>query len=135
MVTAKRRGGGISVTNDCRELVVEPHPALIKVEPWATRFGGAGALLVHAVGNRGVLSFILADEEGSTIIANSAEAELVVAIDGKGAGAADLLQLRCGQSAWVRWTWLLLIPRAPHGEAATRRMRLPPRFMRVSTGA
>ena len=71
------------MTNDCRELVVEPHPALIKVEPWAARLGGAGALLVHAVGNRGVLSFILADKEGPTIIANSAETELVVAIDGK----------------------------------------------------
>lgn len=71
------------MTNDCRELVVEPHPALIKVEPWAARLGGAGTLLVHAVSNRGVLSFILADEEGSTIIANSAEAELIVAIDGK----------------------------------------------------
>ena len=71
------------MTNDCRELVVEPHPALIKVEPWAARLGGPGAFLVHAVGNRGVLSFIFADEEGSTIIANGAEAELVVAIDGK----------------------------------------------------
>ena len=71
------------MTNDCCELVVEPHPALIKVEPWAARLGGAGTLLVHAVGNRGVLSFILADEEGPTIIANSAEAELVVAIDGE----------------------------------------------------
>ena len=71
------------MTNDCCELVVEPHPALIKVEPWAARLGGAGTLLVHAVGNRGVLSFILADKEGPTIIADSAEAELVVAIDGK----------------------------------------------------
>ena len=71
------------MTNDCRELVVEPHPALIKVEPWTARLGGPGAFLVHAVGNRGVLSFILADEEGPTIIANGAEAELIVAIDGK----------------------------------------------------
>ena len=71
------------MTNDCCELVVEPHPALIKVEPWAARLGGTGTLLVHAVGNRGVLSFILADKEGPTIIADSAEAELVVAIDGK----------------------------------------------------
>ena len=31
------------------------------------------------------------------------------------------------------WTWLLLIPRAPRGEIATRGMRLPPGFMRVST--
>lgn len=71
------------MTNNCREFVVEPHPALIKVEPWAARLGGDGTLLVHAVGNRGVLSFILADEEGPTIIANSAEAELIVAVDGK----------------------------------------------------
>lgn len=32
-------------------------------------------------------------------------------------------------------TTLLLIPRAPHGEAAALGTRLPPRFMRVSTGS
>ena len=49
VVTAKRRGRRISVTNDRRELVVEPHPALIKVEPRAARLGGTGTFLVHAV--------------------------------------------------------------------------------------
>ena len=49
VVTAKRRGRRISVTNNRRELVVEPYPALVKVEPWATRLGGTGTFLVHTV--------------------------------------------------------------------------------------
>ena len=71
------------MTNDRRELVVEPYPALIKVEPWTTRLGGTGTFLIHTVRNRGVLSLVLTDEEGPTIVANGAEAELIVAVDGK----------------------------------------------------
>ena len=71
------------MADDGGELVVEPSPALVVGAPRSSWLTGARAILVHAVCDRSVLRFVLSDEEGPAIVANGAEAELIVAVDSK----------------------------------------------------
>lgn len=80
---AKGCGSGVAMADDGREFVFEPYPALIVGEPGAARRAGAKALLVHAIGNRRILCLVFANSKRTAFIADSAESERFVTVDGE----------------------------------------------------
>ena len=72
------------MADDGGKLVVEPCPTLIVGPPGSSWAAGAGAVLVHAVRNRGVLCLVLANAKRSAHIADGAKTKRIVSIDGAG---------------------------------------------------
>ena len=83
IVAAKGCTGGVSVTDDGGKFVIEPCPALVICAPWSSRLAGTGAVLIHAVRNRGVLCLVSADTKGATTVAYGAEIKGIASIDGE----------------------------------------------------
>ena len=83
VMPAKGCGGGVAMADDGREFVFEPYPALIVGEPGSARCARAKALLVHAVGNRRILCLVFANFKRTAFIADSAESERFITVDGE----------------------------------------------------
>lgn len=80
---AKGCGGGVAMADDGREFVFEPYPALIVGEPGSARCAGAKSVLVHTIGSRRILCLVFANSKRTAFIADSAESERFVTVDGE----------------------------------------------------